>query len=173
VDIVVSPSEPPWSGTLAWPNGSARCALGRGGVAADKRESDGATPAGAMALRRVFYRPDREAPPATRLPTRALAPEDGWCDDPASADYNRHIRRPFAARHEALWREDALYDLIVVLGWNDDPPASKRGSAIFLHVASDGYAPTEGCVALARQDLLRLLVDCGPGDRLIVNLSPR
>jgi len=161
----------PVTGTLSWPKGRVRCALGRGGVNAAKREGDGATPAGAMPLRYLFYRPDREAQPVTRLPTRALAPEDGWCDDPASPEYNRHIRRPFAARHEVLWRDDGLYDLMVVLGWNDAPPVPRRGSAIFLHVAGENYSPTEGCVALARLDLLRLLADCAQGDRLIVEPS--
>jgi L,D-peptidoglycan transpeptidase YkuD (ErfK/YbiS/YcfS/YnhG family) len=173
VDIVVIPGDAPTAGTVAWPAGQANCALGRRGVTQEKREGDGATPAGAMALRLVFYRPDRLAQPATRLPVRALRPEDGWCDDPASSEYNRHVRRPFAARHESLWRDDALYDLIVVLGWNDAPPVPGRGSAIFLHVAGDGCPPTEGCVALARPDLLRLLADCAPGDKLIVKPSRR
>ncbi len=171
MDIVVSPSGAPSSGTLAWPKGEARCALGRSGVTEKKREGDGATPAGVLPLRLVFYRPDRLAQPATRLAVRALEPGDGWCDDPLSPEYNRHVRRPFPARHESLWRDDGLYDLVVVLGWNDAPPTPSRGSAIFLHAAGEGLAPTEGCVALARPDLLRLLADCGPGDRLIVKPS--
>ena len=171
MDIVVNPSEIPNLGVLAWPNGEARCALGRNGVSAEKREGDGATPAGVLPLRYVFYRPDREAQPATRMAVRVISPGDGWCDDPARPEYNRLVRRPFPGRHETLWRADGLYDLAVVLGWNDAPPVPGRGSAIFLHVAGADYAPTEGCVALARRDLLRLLADCGPGDRLIVNLS--
>ena len=171
MDIVVRPSEAPASGTLAWPKGEARCALGRAGVTAAKREGDGATPAGVMPLRYVFYRPDRETQPLTRLAVRPIAPEDGWCDDPTLPEYNRRVRRPFPGRHEVLWRADGLYDLIVVLGWNDAPAVPGRGSAIFLHVAAQGWAPTEGCVALARADLVRLLADCGPGDRLIVDLT--
>ncbi|MCC7015962.1 MAG: L,D-transpeptidase family protein [Rhodospirillales bacterium] len=173
MDIVVNPSEAPNPGILAWPKGEARCALGRSGVSADKREGDGATPAGALPLRYLLYRSDRETQPLTRLSVRALQPEDGWCDDPSLPEYNRFVRRPFAGRHETLWREDGLYDFAVVLGWNDAPPVPSRGSAIFLHVAGENYAPTEGCVALARRDLLRLLADCGPGDRLIVNLVSR
>ncbi len=170
MDIVVSPSDLPNLGTLAWPGGEARCALGRAGVSATKREGDGATPAGVLPLRYVFYRTDRLAQPATLLAVRAITPDDGWCDDPASPEYNRLVRRPFPGRHETLWRADALYDLIVVLGWNDAPPIPNRGSAIFLHVAAPDYAPTEGCVALARRDLTRLLADCRQGDRLIVTL---
>ena len=170
MDIVVNSSDPPTSGILAWSKGEARCALGRGGITAAKRESDGATPAGLMPLRYAFYRPDREAQPLTRLSVRAIVPEDGWCDEPARPEYNRFVRRPFPGRHETLWRADGLYDLAVVLGWNDAPPVAGRGSVIFLHIAGADYAPTEGCVALARADLVRLLADCGPGDRLIVNL---
>ncbi len=138
------------------------CALGAGGIRASKREGDGGTPAGTFALRRLFYRPDRMAPPASGLPVRALARNDGWCDDPAHGDYNRLVTRPFAASHEALWREDALYDLIVVIGHNDDPPQRGRGSAIFIHCATSDFSPTQGCVALARDTLLALAPRLAP-----------
>lgn len=135
-----------------------RCALGRGGIRADKREGDGATPAALMPLRRVLYRADRLAPPAgCRVPVEPIAPTDGWCDDPAHPDYNRRIALPHPARHERLWREDALYDILGVLGWNDEPVQRGRGSAIFLHLARPDYAPTEGCIALAERDLRALL----------------
>jgi L,D-peptidoglycan transpeptidase YkuD (ErfK/YbiS/YcfS/YnhG family) len=136
-----------------------RCALGRGGVrrAEEKREGDGATPAGLLPLRRLLFRADRLAPPVCAVPKEPLAPEDGWCDDPTHADYNRQVRLPHPARHEELWRADALYDVIGVLGWNDAPVQRGRGSAIFLHLARPDFAPTEGCVALAQSDLLRLL----------------
>lgn len=134
-----------------------RAALGHGGVRADKQEGDGATPIGALALRRVLYRADRGPPPECALPIEPLAPDDGWCDDPGHADYNRMVRLPHAARCEALWRADEIYDLVGVLGWNDAPVVRGRGSAIFLHVARPGYPPTEGCVALAPADLRRVL----------------
>ena len=135
-------------GPLAW-----RCALGRGGIRTDKQEGDGATPVGVLPLRRVFYRADRVSPPACRLPVEPLAPADGWCDDPADAAYNKRVTLPHPARHETLWREDGLYDLVGVLGWNDAPVVRGRGSAIFLHLARPDLAPTEGCVALAGRDL--------------------
>jgi len=135
------------------------CGVGRSGiVAADaKREGDGATPAAAMVLREVFYRPDRLTRPLTALPCRPLSQDDGWCDDPADPAYNRRVRLPYPGRHEKLWREDGIYDLIAVLGWNDDPPVAGRGSAIFLHLARKDGAPTEGCLALTRPDLLAFL----------------
>lgn len=146
-----------------------RCALGRGGVRTDKREGDGATPAGRFPLRRVLYRADRLAAPETALPRAAIAGDDGWCDDPADPAYNRPVKRPYAASHERMWREDALYDVVVVLGHNDDPPVPGLGSAVFLHVARADYGPTEGCVAMARDDLLDLLSRCGSDTVLTVS----
>lgn len=145
------------------------CALGRGGRRVEKREGDGATPVGRFPLRRLLYRADRMARPATALAVRAIARDDGWCDDPADpAHYNRLVRLPHASRAEHLWRPDHLYDLVLVLGHNDDPPQPGRGSAIFLHLARPEYAPTEGCIALARAHLLWLLTRLDPGDCLLV-----
>lgn len=144
-------------GLLRFRGETLRCALGQGGISAAKREGDGATPIGLLPLRRVFWRADRGPRPATALPTEPIAPEDGWCDDPTHRDYNTRIRLPHPARHEGLWRDDAVYDVIGVLGWNDAPVVRGRGSAIFLHIARPGLAPTEGCVALAETELRRLL----------------
>jgi len=148
---------------------SYRCAIGRGGIRRDKTEGDGATPVGVFSLRRVLYRADRIDAPVTRLPTEAIAEDDGWCDAPGDANYNRPVKRPYPAHHERMWRNDGLYDLVVILGHNDDPPVPGAGSAIFLHVARPDYAPTEGCVALQRADLLRVLGACGPDSRLRVH----
>ncbi len=134
-----------------------RAALGRGGVRARKQEGDGATPAGVLPLRRVLYRADRVRPPACAVPIEPIAPNDGWCDDPENPLYNRLVRLPHPGRHEALWREDALYDVIGVLGWNDRPVRRGEGSAIFLHIARSDLAPTEGCIALPMAELLALL----------------
>lgn len=156
------------TGRLRWAGGAARCALGRSGVAAPatKREGDGATPLGAWPMRRLYWRPDRLERPATALPVEALTPEAGWCDDPDDPLYNRPVILPYPGRHERLWREDNLYDLIVELGYNDDPVVPGLGSAIFLHLARPDFAPTEGCIACARTDFLALLAIAKPGDRL-------
>ncbi len=140
-----------------------RCTLGRGGVTTDKREGDGATPAGNYPLRQLLYRSDRLAPPTNALPTSPLRPRDGWCDDPGHSAYNRPVTLPLDASAESMWRDDHLYDLVVVLGYNDDPVVSGLGSAIFLHVASHENSPTEGCIALAKEDLLAVLADITPG----------
>ena len=136
-----------------------RCALGRGGVrrAEEKREGDGATPAARMSLRRVLYRADRLGAPRSVVPVEPIAPMDGWCDDPGHRSYNRRVTLPFDASHERLWRDDAVYDVIGVLGWNDDPVERGRGSAIFVHLARPGHPPTEGCVALEARDLRAVL----------------
>lgn len=139
-------------GREAW-----RVSLGRGGVRPDKREGDGATPVGLLPLRHVFYRADHGPAPRCSVAVEPLARDDGWCDDPADPAYNMRVRLPYPARHERLWRDDALYDLVGVLGWNDAPVERGCGSAIFLHVATPDYRPTEGCVALAATDLRALL----------------
>ncbi len=149
-----------------------RCALGRGGVRSDKKEGDGATPTGRYPMRHVLFRSDRLAPPATGLSLGPVAPNDGWCDDPRDTSYNRPVSLPHAARQEEMWRDDQLYDVVVVLGHNDDPPVPGRGSAVFLHVASPGFAPTEGCVALACDDLLSILRDCGPDAAIEIRAEP-
>lgn len=134
-----------------------RCALGAGGVSRAKREGDRSSPAGNWRLLCLFYRPDRAARWGARLPARPLRPGMGWCDDPESAAYNRLIAAPSRASHETLWREDRLYDLVIVLDYNVHPRRKRAGSAIFLHCRRPGFAPTEGCVALDPDDLRRLL----------------
>ena len=155
-------------GVLFWPGGSARAACGKAGVAADKREGDHASPAGVFPLLRAFYRPDRLTAPKTALPLAALKPSDGWCDDPADRNYNRLVTLPYPASHEVLWRDDGLYDLIVVIGYNTDPIVPGKGSAIFLHCASPDFAGTEGCIAMAREVLVPLLGLLGPGSTITI-----
>lgn len=146
------------------------CALGRGGVIAaqDKREGDGATPLGVWPIRRVLYRPDRAPAPRTALPVQPISSDDGWCDAPSDPCYNRPVKLPYPASAEAMWREDHLYDLVAVLAHNDDPPRPGLGSAIFLHLARDGYGSTEGCVALSRPDLIDLVSRATPGAAISV-----
>jgi len=164
MDIEVFPPD-----TLIWFHQTCHCVLGWGGVCANKYEGDGVTPVGRWPLRSVYYRPDRIGKPKTLLPTQALKPEDGWCDDPKNAAYNQHIKKPFAASYEDLWREDGVYDLIVVLGHNDSPIQPDKGSAIFMHVVKPDLSPTEGCVALALDDLVEILKSSGPETAIVIH----
>lgn len=137
------------------------CALGRSGITRFKREGDGATPAGRFRLLSVFYRDDRGSRPRTGLPVSPVSPTDGWCDDPGDRNYNRPVRQPYPASHETLWREDCLYDIVVVLDHNIRPRRRGGGSAIFFHIAKPGFPPTEGCVAVAPSAMRRILAAVG------------
>lgn len=144
-----------------------RCAIGKAGViaGADKREGDNRSPLGTWTMREVWYRPDvYPEGPKTALPVRATRPEDGWCDAPGDPNYNRPVKLPYPASAERMWRDDHVYDLVVILGHNDDPPVPGMGSAIFMHLARDGYPGTEGCVALERSDIEAVLAAAQPGD---------
>jgi L,D-peptidoglycan transpeptidase YkuD (ErfK/YbiS/YcfS/YnhG family) len=144
------------------------CALGHGGIAAAKTEGDGCTPAGRFPVRELMFRPDRVREIRTALATRPLSPADGWCDDPADPGYNRLVTRPYPARHEQLWRDDQLYDLLLVIGHNDDPVVPGLGSAVFLHLAHPDYRPTEGCVAFGRADFIALLAAIQIGTPIVI-----
>ncbi|HEY4077713.1 MAG TPA: L,D-transpeptidase family protein [Rhizomicrobium sp.] len=163
--IVTSGSDGVW---LDWGAGKRRAAVGPGGIAIKGGEGDGITPRGALPVREIFYRADRIAKPATRLPLRATRPDDGWCDAPGDPNYNRLVKLPYPASAENMWRDDHLYDLVVVLGYNDGPVVAGKGSAIFLHLAKPDYSATHGCVALKFEDALAAMEQLQPGDQVIV-----
>ena len=149
------------AGPLALP-----VALGRGGIRADKREGDGGTPRGRFKLRRLWWRADRAPRPRTGLPVRPIRPDDGWCEDPNDRAYNRPVRLPEGRPADRLWRDDALYDFIIELDHNTRPRIAGRGSAVFVHVARPGFAPTAGCIALDARALRRLIERLGPQTRI-------
>lgn len=154
--------------TLSFNDETIPCAIGRSGACSsdEKTEGDGCTPLGSWSVRGVLYRPGRSAPPQDlTLPWRWIGEQDGWSDDPADPCYNRpvHLPHPFSA--ETLIRDDPLYDVIIVLGHNDAPPKPGKGSAIFFHVWNEGK-PTEGCVAIARNEMDWVLAKMKVGDIL-------
>lgn len=144
-------------------------ALGRGGIKANKFEGDGSTPRGSFRARKLWWRADRHPRPRTRLPTAAIAPEDAWCEDPASRHYNRPIRLAADEAGDRLTRADHLYDFVVEIDHNVRPRIANRGSAVFLHLARPGYGPTAGCVAMTRASMLRLLKRIGPSTRIRIS----
>lgn len=143
-------------------------ALGRGGIAFDKREGDGHTPAGTWRILRLIYRDDRGRRPTTRLAAKPIGTSDGWCDDPQDRRYNQPVRLPLSASHERMRRDDGLYDLVLILDHNMRPRVKGRGSAVFIHIAKPGLKPTEGCVALPAAELKRLVPRLRPGARVII-----
>jgi L,D-peptidoglycan transpeptidase YkuD (ErfK/YbiS/YcfS/YnhG family) len=158
----------PCQGRVQLGNRVLQAALGRAGLCALKREGDGGTPLGRFPIRQVLYRADRASRPRTSLPVHAIGDADGWCDDPLDRNYNRLIRLPARRSAEGLKRADHVYDLVLVLGYNDRPRVKGKGSAIFVHLAREGYTPTDGCIALSRRDLLALLAELRRGTAIVV-----
>ena len=164
MDLIVSNS--PAGPVMDWGAGPRRCAVGPAGIGADKKEGDGKTPIGVFPLRQVFWRADRVERPITILPARALTSEDGWCDFPSDPNYNKLIKHPYPVSAEHLWLDSHVYDIIAVIGFNDDPVVPGAGSAVFLHLARDGYPHTAGCVALTDHDLRAALAQFRVQDRV-------
>lgn len=136
-----------------------RAALGRESIRALKREGDGATPIGHFSIRLVLYRHDRVQRPRVPFPVRAIRGDDSWCEDPGNRNYNRLVKLSAQSPADRLTREDHLYDVVLVLGYNDRLRVKGKGSAIFVHLAREGLTPTAGCIALSRRDLRALLAD--------------
>lgn len=157
------------SGKLFFHGKEYACVLGREGVKKEKKEGDGATPAGRFPVREIFFRDDRVKPPKTEFPLRTISPDDGWCDDPGDEKYNRWVKIPHSARHEHMWRRDCLYDIAVVLGYNDDPPIAGKGSAIFMHRASPEFGHTEGCIALSLPDLTEIVESIDLSTEIVIH----
>lgn len=150
-----------------------RCSIGRSGVLADKKEGDGGTPLGLFQIRKIYYRPDRIDPAElkTDISLVPLTKNDGWCDDVNSTQYNQFVKLPFKPSHENLWVDENVYDIIGVIGYNDDPIVKGKGSAIFLHIAKENYNPTAGCIALHKEDLVQFISQFSKSDKIKTNLS--
>lgn len=146
------------------------CAIGKTGITTRKREGDKATPAGVHRITGLWYRADRL--PRLTPWARAIGPADLWCDAPDHPAYNLHVRAPMRASHERLRRADPLYDLILTTDWNWPDATPSRGSAIFLHQWRRPGFGTEGCIALARPHLIRIVRSAHLGTRLIVPARP-
>ena len=145
------------------------CSIGRGGIVADKREGDGATPAGVFRLLGAHYRPDRMTAPGV-IGARPILRRDIWSDDPLDPVYNLFVRNAskYAFSHERLRRADRLYDLVIPTDYNWPDALPGKGSAIFLHAWRNPRHPTEGCIAFAPDDLHWLASRIDPRTRLIV-----
>ncbi len=143
-----------------------KVALGRGGIKANKREGDGATPRGTFRPVRLWWRADRHPRPQTLLPVRAIAPEDAWCEDPNDRHYNQPVHSKQSG--DRLTRDDHLYDFIIEIDHNTHPRIAGRGSAVFLHLARKDFSPTAGCVSMTKGAMLRLLKRLGPETKIVI-----
>lgn len=161
-DLVLTPAGVRFAGRLL------PASLGRAGIAGDKREGDGATPAGIHRVLGLLYRPDRIARHLLPRWARPIHLEDRWCDLSGHPDYNHLTRRPFGKSAERLRRADPLYDLVLPLDWNWPEAVPGRGSAIFIHQWRRPGYPTAGCLAFSRADLLFIATRAAPGTRVIV-----
>ena len=81
----------------------------------------------------------------------------GWCNDRKSKDNNKLINLPFNYSYEELFRKENIYDIVLVLNYNMSPIKKNRGSAIFIHIAKRDYKKTQGCVAVKKLALLKIL----------------
>ena len=144
-------------------------ALGRSGIKVNKREGDGATPAGRFRPLRVWWRNDRGHRPSLLLPCRPIGPADGWCEDPRDRRYNRPIRLPPARPATA---SPAPMRFTISSSRSTTTPGraiAGRGSAVFIHVARPDFGPTAGCVAMPAPVLRRLVRRIGPNTRIVIH----
>jgi L,D-peptidoglycan transpeptidase YkuD (ErfK/YbiS/YcfS/YnhG family) len=167
VRVRARPGQPTLGRLLVGPQ-AIPVALGRSGIKANKREGDGATPRGRFRLVRLWWRADRLPRPVTQLPVRRIGPRDAWCEDPRDRRYNQAFLRAANGPGDLLRRDDALYDLIIELDHNTRPRVAGRGSAVFIHVAREGFKPTAGCVSLDRHRLRLLLARLSPRTRIAI-----
>ena len=145
------------SGHLKYKNLKFKCALGKAGIGKKKQEGDNVTPSGTFKIVKIYYRSDRIKKIYSKFKAIEITKNMGWCDDPNSKYYNQLINLPSRYSHEKLFKVKNIYDIIVVLNYNMKPIIKNKGSAIFIHIAKKNYLPTLGCIALKKNDLLKLL----------------
>ena len=153
---------------LYYLNYKIKCAIGKNGITKNKREGDLKTPRGIFKLKKVLYRRDRIKFFKSTLKKNYIKKNIGWCDDPSSKYYNREIKFPFKCSAEKLWRKDNIYDLIIIINYNCKPVIKNKGSAIFLHICKKNYAPTKGCLAINKNDMMNLIVNIKNNTKLII-----
>ena len=157
------------SGYLNYKKLKFRCALGKGGIKKKIKEGDDITPEGIFKITKIYYRADRIKKIHSPIKKKKIKRNMGWCDDPKSNLYNQQVKLPNKFSHEKLYRNDKLYDLILVLDYNTNPIIKNKGSAIFIHVANKYYKKTKGCIALKRENLLKLIPQIKKNTKIKIN----
>jgi L,D-peptidoglycan transpeptidase YkuD (ErfK/YbiS/YcfS/YnhG family) len=157
------------SGYLEYKNLKFKCALGKAGIGKKKQEGDNVTPTGTFKIVKIYYRSDRVKKISSKFRLIEITKNIGWCDDPNSKNYNQLINLPSKYNHEKLFKKNNIYDLIIVLNYNMKPVIKNKGSAIFIHVAKKKYQPTQGCIALKKNNLLKLLSKISKNIKIKIN----
>jgi L,D-peptidoglycan transpeptidase YkuD (ErfK/YbiS/YcfS/YnhG family) len=157
------------SGYLKYKDLKFKCALGKAGIGKKKIEGDNITPKGVFRIVKIYYRKDRLKELSSKFTPIEITKSMGWCDDPNSKNYNQLINLPSKYSHEKLFKKNNIYDLIIVLNYNMKPIFKNKGSAIFIHVAKNNYQPTQGCIALKKNDLLKLLSKISKNIKININ----
>ena len=134
-----------------------KCALGKAGIGKKKLEGDQITPKGTYKIVKIYFRKDRLKKISSKFKLIEIKKNMGWCDDPKSKKYNQLIKLPSKYSHENLYRENSIYDLILVLNYNMNPIIKNKGSAIFIHIANKKFKNTEGCIAIEKKNLVQLV----------------
>ena len=147
-----------------------KCAIGKKGIGNKKKEGDLITPIGTFKIKYIFYRKDR-VKVLTKLKKMVIKKNMGWCDDPKSSHYNKLVKLPFAHKHEKLYKKKSIYDIILVLNYNMNPVKKGKGSAIFIHVAKNNFKKTEGCVAIKKRNLIKLIKEINPNTKVKISLQ--
>ena len=147
-----------------------KCAIGKKGIGNKKKESDLITPIGVFNIKYILYRKDR-VKVLTKLKKKVIKKNMGWCDDPKSRNYNKLVKLPFANKHEKLYKKGSIYDIILVLNYNMNPVKKGKGSAIFIHVAKNNFKKTEGCVAIKKRNLIKLIKEINPNTKVKISLQ--
>ena len=147
-----------------------KCAIGKKGIGYKKKEGDLITPIGQFKIKYILYRKDR-VKISTKLKKKVIKKNMGWCDDPKSSHYNKLVKLPFAHKHEKLYKKENIYDIILVLNYNMNPVKKNKGSAIFIHVAKNNFEKTEGCVAIKKINLIKLIKEINPNTKVKISLQ--
>ena len=145
------------------------CIFGRDGVTENKIEGDWKTPTGTFPIRKIYYRNDRIEKLETKIESTPISQDDIWCDDSQTPEYNTITKLPFSGSHENLWRDDELYDMVIVIGYNDKPAIPNKGSAIFIHLIKENMQYTKGCIAIKKEDMLSLIKKITPETKIEIS----
>ena len=154
---------------LTYQNNKVKCAIGKRGIGKKQKEGDQITPRGTFRIKNILYRKDKINYLRSVIKKTPIKKNMGWCDDPKSKDYNKLIKYPFNYKSEKLYRSNNIYDIILVLDFNMHPIMKNKGSAIFIHISNSKYSSTQGCIAIKKKELLKLIDFIDKKTKIIIN----